>query len=114
VFDIEARVTIVEGRVGVHQMLLTDYLETLRLFEGRVDARFTAVDARFAAIDARFVAMDARFAQVDLRFGQIDARLATLDQKVDGLGRELATHFRWTAGIMLTGLVAILAAILAQ
>ena len=106
-FDIETRVKVVEERVAVHQLLLRDFLETLRLFEGRVDARFASVDARFAAIDARF-------AQMDLRFGQLDAKLAALDLKVDGLGRELATHFRWTAGIMVTGLVAIAAAILAQ
>jgi len=93
VLSIEQRVKIVEERMADHNHLFTDMRQGLKQFEARVDARFGAIDARF---------------------GQVDARLITLDQKVDGLRRDMGTQFHWTAGIMLTGMVTIAAAILAQ
>jgi hypothetical protein len=97
VLSIEQRVKIVEERVADHNQLFADLRQGLLQFEARVDGRF----------------------------GQLDARLTGLDQKVDALGHTLGaeiaaqrhdTHaqFRWTAGIILTGLIAIVAAILAK
>ncbi len=92
-FSIEQRVGIVEERMADHNQLFTDMRQGLMQFEARVDARFVAIEGRF---------------------GQVDARLIAIDQKVDGLRHEMGTQFHWTVGIMLTGLTAIAAAILAQ
>ena len=101
--SIEQRVERVEVHVDAHQQLLADLRTGLRQFEARVDARFAQVDARFT--------------QVDGRFTQIDTRLLTLDQRVDtgfaSVRHEMALQFRWLAGIMLTGMITIAAAILA-
>lgn len=126
--DIEPRVKVVEERMADHQQRFGDVVQALRQFEGRVDRRFASIDARFDAIDARFVQIDARFGQIDVRFGQIDVRfgqleagLAAINQRIDRqvaeiatLRRDMTTQFRWTAGLMLTGAVAIVAAILSQ
>jgi hypothetical protein len=57
-------------------------------------------------------------ARVDRRFEQVETRLTGLDQKMDGgfaaLDRKIDHGVRWTSGIMLTGLIAIVAAILSQ
>jgi t-SNARE complex subunit (syntaxin) len=97
VLSIEQRVKIVEERMADHSDLFKDMRQSLLQFEARVDRRFE----------------------------QVEARLTGLDQKVDGLGQTLGAalaaqrhdmnaQFRWTSGIMLTGLVAIVAAILSQ
>jgi phosphoglycerate-specific signal transduction histidine kinase len=97
VLSIEQRVKIVEERMADHSQLFMDIRQSLLQFEARVDRRFE----------------------------QVESRLTGLDQKIDGLGQTLGTEllavrrdmtaqFRWTAGIMLTGLVAIDAALLAQ
>lgn len=53
-------------------------------------------------------------ARVDARFGHVDDRLTSLDQKVDALRRDMGAQFHWTVGIIVTGLIAIVAAVLAQ
>jgi phosphoglycerate-specific signal transduction histidine kinase len=97
VLSIEQPVRIVEERMADHSELFKDLRQSLRQFEARVDRRFE----------------------------HVEARLTGLDQKIDGLGhtlgaelvarrRDMGVQFRWMAGIMLTGLVAIVAAILAR
>jgi len=124
VASLEQRVERVEVHVDAHQQLLTDLRAGLRQFEARVDARFAQVeerftqfearvDARFAQIDGRFAQIDERFLQLEGRFVQMDGRFLTLDQKVDAIRREMALQFRWLAGIMLTGMVTLAAAMLA-
>jgi hypothetical protein len=107
VLDIEPRVKVVEERMADHQQRFEDVVQALRQFEGRVDRRFASVDARFG--------------QIDVRFGQLDAGLAAINQRIDRqvaeiatLRRDMTTQFRWTAGLMLTGAVAIVAAVLSQ
>jgi hypothetical protein len=101
--DVEARVGIVEGRMVDQQDLLRELAQSLRQFEARVDARFAAMD---------------------LRFGDVDGRLTGLDRRMDALGIEmtalrrdmtmqLTSQFRWTTGIVISGLIAIVAAVLA-
>lgn len=116
--SIEQRVKIVEERMADHSELFKDIRTGLLQFEARVDRRFEQFEGR---VDRRFEQVEARLAAMDQKF---DARLAGLDQKIDGLGhslgaelvaqrRDMHAQLRWTAGIMLTGFVAIVAAILA-
>ncbi len=88
--DIEQRVTIVEARVADHNQLFAEIKQDLRQFETRVDRRFEQIEARLTGLDQK-----------------IDSGFAAVDHKLD-------SGFRWTAGIILTGLIAIVAAILAR
>jgi hypothetical protein len=144
VLSIEQRVKIVEERMADHNELFKDIRQGLLQFEARVDRRFEQfegrVDRRFEQIEARLDAMDQKFDARLLGLDQkidgldpkieglnqrFDARLLGLDQKIDGLGqslgaelvaqrRDLSAQFRWTSGIMLTGFIAIVAAVLSQ
>ncbi len=84
--SIEQRVRIVEERMADHGQLFVDLRQGLLQFEERVDRRF----------------------------GQVEGRLTALDQKVDGLRRDMGSQFHWTAGIMVSGLIAIVAALLTR
>lgn len=100
----EERLAHLEGRVEEHSQMFIDFRGAIRQFEQRVDTRFAAVDARFAAIDARFDSLERRF----------DALGIKVEAGFDGLRREMAGHFRWTVGVLVTGLVAVVAAVIAQ
>jgi hypothetical protein len=108
-----------------------------------VDARFAGIDARFAAVDERFTGLDARITELgqkvdaglaaftskidagltaahqrmDIGFTALNQRLDTQGGEITGLRRDMtmqmAAHLRWTVGVMLTGFVAIVAAVLA-
>ena len=108
VLDIEQRVKMVEDRMADHTRLFAEIKQGLLQFEERVDRRFEQVEARLTGLDQKF-----------------DSKLTSLEQKFDNLGltlnaaltaqrNEMHGQFRWTAGIILTGLVAIVAAILAR
>ncbi len=88
--DIEQRVKMVEERMADHTRLFADIKQDLRQFEARVDRRFEQVEARLTGLDQK---MDSGFAAVD---------------------HKLESGFRWTAGVILTGLIAIVAALLAR
>lgn len=110
--SIEQRVKIVEERMADHGQMFMDIRQSLLQFEARVDRRFEQLEARLTGLDQRF---EARLISLEQRF---EARLMRLDQKMDGgfaaLDRKIDNGFRWTSGIMLTGLIAIVAAILSQ
>ena len=106
--DIEQRVKMVEDRMADHTRLFAEIKQGLLQFEERVDRRFEQVEARLTGLDQKF-----------------DSKLTSLEQKFDNLGltlnaaltaqrNEMHGQFRWTAGIILTGLVAIVAALLAR
>ena len=108
VLDIEQRVKMVEDRMADHTRLFAEIKQGLLQFEERVDRRFEQVEARLTGLDQKF-----------------DSKLTSLEQKFDNLGltlnaaltaqrTEMHGQFRWTAGIILTGLVAIVAALLAR
>ena len=91
-----------------HTRLFAEIKQGLLQFEERVDRRFEQVEARLTGLDQKF-----------------DSKLTSLEQKFDNLGltlnaaltaqrNEMHGQFRWTAGIILTGLVAIVAALLAR
>jgi hypothetical protein len=112
VLSIEQRVKIVEDRMADHSELFADMRQGLLQFEARVDRRFEQIEARLTGLDQKF---ESRLTALDQKSG---ARLTGMDRKMDGgfsaLDRKLDTGFRWTSGIMLTGLVANVAAILSQ
>jgi hypothetical protein len=91
--DVAARVKVLEERMADHQERFVDIAQALRQFEGRVDGRFASVDARFV---------------------QVDQRLAALSAELAALRHDMTTQFRWTASLMFTGFVAIVAAMLSQ
>jgi t-SNARE complex subunit (syntaxin) len=90
VLSIEQRVKIVEDRMADHSQLFADMRQGLLQFEARVDRRFEQVETRLAGLDQK-----------------MDTGFAALDRKID-------SGVRWTSGIMLTGLIAIVAAILSR
>lgn len=122
----DQRLEIVEAHMADHSELFNNIRTGLLQFEARVDRRFEAIEARLTALEQKF---DARLATLEQRFdtrlAELDKRLTGLDQKVDGLGhslgaelaaqrRDMNAQFRWTAGILLTGMIAIVAVILSQ
>ena len=126
--NIDQRIRVVEERMADHHELFADIRSDLARFEQRVDNRFVAMDARFGQVEARFGQVDARFSQMDARFDQLEARMdaghAILTQRIDSglaaVGVEMAAmrhdmtgQLRWTMGIMITGVIAIAAAIVA-
>jgi t-SNARE complex subunit (syntaxin) len=90
VLSIEQRVKIVEDRMADHSQLFADMRQGLLQFEARVDRRFEQVETRLAGLDQK-----------------MNTEFAALDRKID-------SGVRWTSGIMLTGLIAIVAAILSR
>ena len=117
--DIEQRVKMVEDRMADHTRLFAEIKQGLLQFEERVDRRFEQVEARLTGLDQKF---DSKLTSLEQKF---DAKLTGLEQKFDNLGltlnaaltaqrNEMHGQFRWTAGIILTGLVAIVAALLAR
>ena len=106
--NIEQRVKMVEERMADHMRLFAEIKQGLLQFEERVDRRFEQVEARLTGLDQK-----------------VEAGLAGVNQRIDGLGlslnaalaaqrNEMHAQFRWTAGIILTGLIAIVAAMLAR
>ena len=90
---LEERVAYLEGQVSDHSHALMEVRDSVRHLELRMDARFEAVDRRFEAVDRRF---------------------DTLDRRIDGLDAKLSSHFIWLVGILVTTLVAMVAALLAR
>ena len=89
--------------------------EALASLEERMDRRLELVDARLSAFEQR---MDRRFELVDTRFVALeqtfDRHLTALDGKLDRHVASLSQQFRWLAGLVLTAIVAIAAALVAR
>jgi BMFP domain-containing protein YqiC len=119
-----------EGRLAEQSEMFVDLRTGLSNLAGRVDQleqsmnrRFDQVDARFVQMEARLVQIDARsdtrFAQIDRRFLQIDDRFTQVDghilqvaARVDRLGDDVATHFRWIVGVQITTAMTVIAALI--
>ncbi len=95
-----------------HIPLLTDTRQILRQCEARIDRRFEQLDRRFEQIDHRFAQLDARIDRLDRK---IDAQgLKRIDTQGHSLTRETTMELWCLAGIMLTGFIAVVAALLSQ
>jgi hypothetical protein len=75
--------------------------ERLAALEAKVDA---IADLRAIVLDMR-AEMNQRFAQVDRRLAQFEYRFAQIDATVD-------RNFVWVLGMLLTGIIAIIAAMM--
>lgn len=110
--DIEGRLKVVDERMADHSQLFMDVRQSLLQFQAAVDRRFEQVEVRLTGLDQKF---DTRLTSLEQRF---ESRLTALDQKMDSgfaaLDLKVDRGFRWTSGIMLTGLVAIVAAVLSK
>ncbi len=134
---IEQRVKTVEERVADHNEALKELRQGLQQFENRVDARFAEIGARLTAlnqkIDTGLAALnqkldtglaavnqrlDVGLAAVNQRIDAVnqktDVGFAAVNQKIDteiaALRHDMATQFRWTIGILLSGFIGILTA----
>jgi uncharacterized coiled-coil protein SlyX len=107
----EERVASLEGRMHAQERRIDDVRDAIvglgkRIdsLEGRMDARFVGLEQRMTSLEGR---MDARFVGLEQRMtsleGRMDTRFATLEQE----GRR---QFYWLAGIQVTTLAAMLAA----
>jgi hypothetical protein len=97
---VEERLAFVEGRVQEHSAMINDIREALASLETRMDRRFEAIDRRFDAIDRRFESVDLRFMGID--------------QRLDGIDNKLTRYFTWLIGLYVTGLIAVVAALVAR
>jgi len=97
VLSTEQRVKIVEERMADHSQLFMEIRQSLLQFEERVDRRFEQVETRLTGLDRK-----------------VDGLGQTLGSELFALRRNMTAQFRWTASIMLTSLVAIVAAILSH
>jgi tetrahydromethanopterin S-methyltransferase subunit G len=130
----EGRLAHVEGRLAEQSSLFVLIESRLTALDQKIDQKITAleqkIDQKITALDQKFdlkiMALDQKFDQrlaaLDQKFDQrlaaldqkFDQRLAALDREIGSLRRDMASQFRWTTGMFLTGVVTILAAILAQ
>jgi len=69
---------------------------------------------RLAHLEGRVVEHSQMFVLIESRLTASDARFDRMEVEISGLRRDLTTQFRWTTGMLLTGFIAIFAAIVAQ
>ena len=100
----DQRVSVLEGRVMEQSNMLEALRADIALLGARMDQRFEAVDERFGTIERRFEAIDRRF----------DALIGDVDRRFDRLDAKMSRHFMWLAGILVTTLAAVTAAVLAR
>jgi tetrahydromethanopterin S-methyltransferase subunit G len=119
----EGRLAHVEGRLAEQSSLFVLIESRLTALDQKIDQKITAleqkIDQKITALDQKFdlkiMALDQKFDQRLAALEQkFDQRLAALDREIGSLRRDMASQFRWTTGMFLTGVVTILAAILAQ
>jgi GAF domain-containing protein len=108
----EGRLAHVEGRLAEQSSLFVLIESRLTALDQKIDQKITALDQK---IDQKITALDQKFDLKIMALDQkFDQRLAALDREIGSLRRDMASQFRWTTGMFLTGVVTILAAILAQ
>jgi uncharacterized coiled-coil protein SlyX len=121
--DLRTGLSNLAGRVDQLEQSMNRRFDQVDARFAPMDARFAQMEARFVQIDARFVQSDARndarFVQIDRRFLQIDDRFTQVDghvlqvaSRVDRLGDETATHFRWIVGVQITTAMTVIAALI--
>ncbi len=93
----DERLAHLEGRVGEHSQMFMGLRETIAQFEQRLDRRFEQIEARFTILESRMTALDQKFSA-----------------EIGGLRREMLSQFRWTMGLVFTGFVTVVAAIIAR
>lgn len=79
-------------KIDANHLVMLDFFEQMRDFQGMVAARFTSVDTKFDEIDTKFVGVDARFDSIDSRFSEISESLGKHDTQFDGILNVLDAH----------------------
>ena len=82
--SVEERVAYLDGTVTGHSKMIDGVRDAVVHLKQRMDAGFTQLEER-----------------TDRRFERIDHRLDSLESKMD-------RHFRWLAGILVGGLIAMM------
>lgn len=119
--SVEERLARLEGRVHEQGAFMADVrgsvvesvADVRREIELRfvqVDKRFDQIDERFELVDKRFEQIDKRFERIDMRFEQIDMRFDKVDQRFDRVERQ----FTWVIGLMVTGFVSVIGALVGR
>jgi uncharacterized coiled-coil protein SlyX len=111
----EGRLAYLEGRI----------VEQGQMFS-LIDSRLAGMDQRLAGMDQKLAGMDPKLAAMEQRLEHaikdavesLTRQIRACDEKyaveVSALRRDMASQFRWTTGMFLTGFVAILAAIVTR
>ena len=76
-----------------------------------MNRRFSEVNERFTQIDQRFTQIDQRFVQIDQRFTLIDQRFTDANRRVGSLDAKIDRHFIWLMGMMVTGFITVIGAL---
>jgi hypothetical protein len=118
VASIDERVAYLEGRVEEQGHMTNGIREALRSVEVGVAGLETKLEHRLQAfedrVDNRFAAVDQRFATIDQRLAGIDQRFVVIDGKLDGMDGKMTRFFTWIIGLYVTGLVAVVGALIAR
>ena len=96
--------------------------ERVARLEGRVEGfadRFDGLDQRMSQLDGRMDRFERRIDALDTKVDrfceELGRQIAALDHKVDeklgALDQKISTHFRWTVGIQVAVLLAVVAAL---
>jgi len=98
---LEERVAYLEGQVSEQSHAMLEVGDAVRSLDQRMDRRFETVERRIDALDQGLSR------RVDALDHELSHRIDTLDEKV-------SRQFVWLAGVQVTTLVAIVAALLAR
>ncbi|GAA4065617.1 hypothetical protein [Amphibacillus indicireducens] len=63
--------------------VLNQILDTLNIFEQKVEQQFKTIDNRFNQINQRLDAIESRLDAVELRLDEMDKRFDAMDEKID-------------------------------
>ena len=105
---VEERLASLEAKVEA----IADLRHLIAELRGDMNARFTSIDGRFANMDARFTTIDTRFTSIDARFTSIDTRFTEMSRLIASLDAKVDRHFVWLMGMMVTGFIAVIGALI--
>lgn len=92
--------------------------DRLDVLSERVALGFKSVDERFARVDRRFDEVERRFEQVDRKidkgFDKVDTDIRELRGEIWSMRRSMTQGVMGICGVMVTGFVAVFAAIVTQ
>lgn len=104
----EERLASLEAKVEGIADLRRDMNARFTELIGDVNGRFGDVNARFTELrndmNMRFAEVNGRFTEINGRFTEVNARIGALDAKGD-------RHFVWLIGIMVTGFITVIGAL---
>ena len=82
--------------------------EALNSLESRIDQRLQNFEVRLQGFEARMQGFEAR---VDQRFLALESQTT---RRFDSLDAKMTSYFTWLIGLYVTGLIAVIAALIAR